>query len=103
MIQTEREKIWERNNLIDRFYYGEQIGHLYEGMNEYNKKWELLMPVVEKIDQVWNDEDIDVKLLEEDHIASRISHLRIWAGIETIWDAVISFIEWYNEYKLSVA
>ncbi len=63
---------------------------------KYNSSWDWLMPVVEKIDEVckpfskehywWNDAPvIDIRMFRESK--------------EATWQAVVQFIQWYNNQK----
>jgi len=97
----------EGNKLIAEFeqrkFFGKYtIDHYGEGtFNElpemkYHSSWDWLMPVVERIKSLWDAEFLDLQLLIEDSDASRISHLLVWADIDSVYEAVIEFIKWYN-------
>lgn len=64
---------------------------------KYHTSWDWLMPVVEKIDKLFDEESDNWmnKILDEDF--PRITDLKITTPREYVWDAVIQFIKWYNQ------
>ena len=70
---------------------------------QYHTSWDWLMPVVEKINSV-NNNEYDVIIWRNDcHINDRTEIIfetsRRKSGellIEVVWEAVIQFITWYN-------
>ncbi len=73
--------------------------HLYIPNARYHTSWDWLRPVIDKIKEVWQSDKIDVQLLCEDEEACKIKHLTVWASIETTWQCVLSFINWYNNQQ----
>lgn len=109
--------IIEGNKQIHIFYKGFkgeelemwQVRHLrYFDHLQYHKSWDLLMPVVEKIE--WLDsKDIDCRITIERQ-ECRIyfdngneKYERLMGSrpkIETVWHSIVSFLTWYNsQYK----
>jgi len=92
------EEIKKGNKLIDIFYYGKEKGELYDGLNHYHKDWNLLMPVVEKLE--WLGYYVSVigrDCLVTDERRSLISHCQSFKNKkESVYNAVVSAIEWYN-------
>jgi hypothetical protein len=67
----------------------------------YNEDWNLLMPVVQKIDRF-----LDENLLDEFWSAkgiswkhSRFKMMNIATPIETVFEEVVKFIKWYDETR----
>jgi hypothetical protein len=77
---------------------------------QFHNSWDWLMPVVEKINDTAIDEDSKYTVVIMDH--------RVWVKIEgpqektivdfdgyntsfieSVWNAVVEFIEWYNTQK----
>lgn len=120
------ENILENNRLIaefmgaiasKRFPDGETLEYLYEaptstssyhwslkGM-EYSSRWDWLMPVVEKIENIgyWSE-----LMSGNKHIVFAIgktnettpmfvSNKKLTTKIQHVYDTVIQFIKWYNE------
>jgi len=54
---------------------------------KYHSSWDWLMPVVEKIESV--NEGVPQQLL----------NVSLFSYIEDVYNAVVEFIEWYNENK----
>ena len=64
------------------------------GFGKYDTSWDELMPVVDKIHflrmkDVYRRSNVSVK-------GDKIFTLYISAQIESVWLAVVNFIEWYN-------
>lgn len=98
----------EGNELIHNFLGHEKFpeSEYYHGMLLpkdliYHSSWEWLMEAVKKIWKI--SEEIDGKYEKEDEYhnqfyALTFHKLYIWTDKETIWNAVIEFIEWYNKW-----
>jgi hypothetical protein len=67
-------------NPITGDYEGE--GHL-----DYDESWDWLMPVVKKIEQT------------VEGVPPQLLHLSLFSEHREIYNAVVEFIEWYNENK----
>lgn len=74
----------------------------------YRMDWNLLMPVVEKIDKLYdaafpgNEEFIRRILLKEEPLDGPymdVVALPLATPIDEVYKAVLSFIEWYNNQK----
>jgi hypothetical protein len=94
--ETKQLSVEEGNRLIHIW-----LGKSYETdvkiqILKYHSSWDWLMPVVKKIRSLWNEETLDLQLLIEDSNASKISHLRVWSELDSVYNAVIEFIQWYN-------
>jgi hypothetical protein len=57
---------------------------------QYDKSWDWLMPVVEKIDGIY---DYDRSMY------NRVVELPVSTPINEVYKAVVQFITWYNENK----
>jgi hypothetical protein len=59
----------------------------------YHESWDWLMPVVEKIDNIYSTTSLTHK---QEVRFERILNLKITDKIETVYKAVVEFIKWYN-------
>jgi len=59
----------------------------------YNSSWDWLMPVISKITR-------DEKFIEQEN-REYILDIVGYGHIEDVFEAVIGFIKWYNQYKLN--
>lgn len=83
-------KEYEMYGVIDCIEDGEDKKHFFlEEEMLFDTDWNWLMPVVAKIEQLPDVYDIEEFLLIRDELAT--------ARIETTYDAVVEFIEWYNK------
>lgn len=71
----------------------------------YHESWDWLMPVVEKICNLWR-ENVDqqnkpttVKERDFDNAASKVTMLSIDCGVNAAYINVVEFIKWYNNEK----
>ncbi len=76
-------------------YYGDSIDEygtvnnlVSERQLAYHSSWDWLMPVIEKIDSIYFNHYVVT--------------LPIKTDIKTVYEAVISFIKWYNTQKQTV-
>jgi hypothetical protein len=85
---------WKKSDGEDGVYhrgqwYNDKFEHLAQGAElEYNTSWDWLMPVVEKIGDLYPE------------YPGRISdfmQLSIGSHIQQVYKDVIAFIKWYNE------
>ena len=63
---------------------------------KYHKNWNLLMPVVEKLNTLIYDSDKSIYILEQKDC---FWDLKITSDINIVYKAVVEFIKWYNENK----
>jgi hypothetical protein len=68
------------------------------GKEYFHDSWDWLMPVVEKISSIC-DEEFDEYGYYEEHKETIISSLSLINGITPVYESVISFIKWYNKQK----
>jgi hypothetical protein len=90
----------EQNKIIDEFngFHLWNNGFLYEEMT-YHSDWNNLIPVVEKIESISDSESFEVDIFGNCcDIGGRIESVKD-TKIGAVVDAVIQFIEWYNEKK----
>lgn len=64
---------------------------------KYDTLWNNLMPVVEKIKSIYNTLDLEIKMWGDKQLI--IFSLYIFADLNTVWKAVVQFIQWYNKQK----
>lgn len=70
---------------------------------EYNKKWNLIMPVIHKINKTWKYTAIDGDdFLPAERIIQVIREALGQVDIESVFKQVIEFIKWYNS-KTAIA
>lgn len=82
----------------------------YKPLAKYHESWNDLMPVVEKIQSTWRNEDIFVVTIKSKHCLITlekflykpldIAYSSVKMNeplINAVWHAVIEFIKWYNE------
>ena len=84
----------ENNRLIAEFMEYPELGT--EGdfsYLKYHTSWDWLMPVVEKISQI-EDDDFDMQIYNR---YEYITKLPITGSRELIYKAVVEFIKWYNK------
>ena len=60
---------------------------------EYHSSWDWLMPVVEKIKQLYNDSE---DIFKEEWYTKSIFQMGIMMPIKAVYEAVVEFIKWYN-------
>ena len=80
------------NELIAEFM-GPQACYYRQGnrkVYEYDTSWDWLMPVVEKIGNLYDGRSM---------VNCEIFHLSLFAERPDIYKAVIEFIKWYNDQK----
>lgn len=121
------KEVVEGNKLIAEFcghkLFAGQVKFSYpvdgglKGCNQssmkYHTSWDWLMPVVEKIESIgfetliksgWNESK--EKLMNEVEIRNNQNGLVAWAceisKIESTHQAIVQFIQWYNNSKTSV-
>jgi hypothetical protein len=80
----------ENNELIEGFWIS-QGGKPHDPADLwfYESSWDMLMPVVEKIDSLHNNHPFEV--------AEFCNGYQISAKINIIYQAVIEFIKWHNQ------
>lgn len=84
-------------------YYGQKNDVFAKGILKYHSSWDWLMPVVEKIN-IMDDNEYDVIIFRRDcHINDRqqiIFESSVLKNTETliliVWGCVVKFITWYN-------
>lgn len=59
----------------------------------YHSSWDWLMPVVQKIKEVYNTLDLEIALFKENE---PLFNMTIFADIQTVWKFCVQFIQWYN-------
>jgi hypothetical protein len=78
------------NELIAVFMDAKNWGH----ENPYDTSWDWLIPVIQKIDSMYN---MDQTSILEDAIYSKVLTLSITVKIEDAYSEVVDFIKWYNQ------
>lgn len=63
---------------------------------KYNKNWNSLMPVIEKLNTSIPNLDKSIYVLEQKDC---FWDLKITSDINIVYKAVVEFIKWYNENK----
>lgn len=100
MAKTDDQINYEEQDLIDDFM-GRGYSRWAPGQFEsgYHNNWNLLMPVVEKIGDMWgppNEEGDSTELsIQADHVASQ----PIASHIQQVYKSVVEFIKWHNSTK----
>ena len=93
----------EQNNLIDKFFYGEEKGSHYINLNDYSKHWELLMPVCLKISTLTDYPKPILNGVESVYpyimAMRKMKHGAIRFNINETFLGVVEFIKWYNQNK----
>ena len=77
-------------------------GWVHKDNLEFHSSWEWLMPVMEKIRGIWNTFEFDTP--ENDKAEDIFSFTKEWfmsADIDSIYNAVVEFIKWYNQGQKS--
>jgi hypothetical protein len=96
------------NELIAEFMRNEAINSPHIIKPEYHTSWDLIMPVVAKIDKLYhkafppNDEFINKILDHEwpiDDQYINVVALPLSSTIDEAYAAVVNFINWYNEHN----
>lgn len=64
---------------------------------EFHTSWDWLMPVVQKIKGVYANLDLELSMMVEKTFI--ILDLTIFADVDTVYSAVLQFIQWYNQNK----
>lgn len=92
--------IQEKNEMIATFMGNDAPREtwVYSDEAEYHESWDWIMPVVDKIMQLDYAFEISqhgtyFKEINESEIISEVSGMPI---IENTYEAVVEFIEWYN-------
>lgn len=77
---------------------------------EYHKRWDLLMPVVDKIEQIEDSDgfkpySVNIELLECEiinykHLKSIEVYFECNSKIESVYQAVLEFIGYYNQQAI---
>jgi len=105
--------IIEGNKLIDAFMLGHEhtdsFGPNYFKHLSYHKDWNDLMPVVEKIENIATEDSFYSVRIQDFGCSISAStenfidlHLPLTLGdtkIENVWEAIVYFIQWYNEQQ----
>lgn len=103
-----QEQIIEGNKLLAKFMGCQYLdkGNRYHTVNpNYHGNWNTLMPVVEKIERLFDVGDFVINaagvsiVMEKDGIYYAYSESD--SKIEATWLACIAFIKWYNKQKES--
>jgi hypothetical protein len=94
-----RKPSWSMAEQFNRNSYWIPVGVL-----EYHTSWDWLMPVVEKIESLGFESGISSDATYFKMEASPFDVVsqadNSWRKkIETVWEAVIQFIQWYNQSK----
>ena len=95
----------ENNRMIAEFMGASGFDMLGEKVEpRYHTSWDWLMPVVKKIETDVLDGDISISIDGDNCTLSSISytihcHATLNSKIESTYQAVVEFIEWYNEQK----
>jgi hypothetical protein len=64
----------------------------------YDESWEMLIPVVQKIDALWMQYDIgDWRTDGDQYRYLDVISLPIGTPIMEVWEKVVRFIDWYNQ------
>lgn len=92
-METKNKTITKGNASIMNF-----VSEEASSIIQYNSSWDLLMPVMEKIESIGYRWEIGMSLKPPFH------YCRIWSlpkiegisPIDAVWGAVVEFIEWYN-------
>ena len=105
-----KKEVLEGNRLIAEF--DGRINELCHHNNtsspyDYDKSWDWLMPVVEKIESIIFNEDnsFNVTIGSGNYCVIQDSHGEVYDSVEdykeskllTTYSAVVDFIKWYNE------
>jgi hypothetical protein len=97
-IQEGNEKIARFENLDienDRVTDGRYECHI--SSMRYDESWEMLIPVVQKIDALWNQYDIkDWRTDTDQYKYLDVISLPIGTPIMEVWEKVVKFIDWYT-------
>ena len=72
----------------------------------FDKDWNLLMPIVEKIEEL-DFEEIEVNIcIDQCCVSCDAIEMHFWAQDETkiksVWHTVVEFIKWYNQNTRTV-
>ena len=84
---------YEMYGIIECIEDGEDEKHFYHPEEMLFHTWNWLMPVVEKISQM-EDDDFDMQIYNR---YEYVIKLPITVSREAIYKAVVEFIKWYNE------
>lgn len=74
------------------FFYRPLSNYIYTKSMQYNTSWDWLMPVVEAIYNTGLDE-------QNTNEIGDVTHALLDVNINAVHEAVVQFIEWYNEQK----
>ena len=102
-----KREIEEGNDLIIDFCEYRKLPHFNIRIFEYHKRWEQLMPIVEKIEALKEflisvdiykrSCQIRISDLHGDKIQS--IYYRLDTKIDSVFKSVVEFIKWYNDKK----
>jgi hypothetical protein len=81
--------------------YGTSDGVGKDIFPAFDKDWNLLMNVVEKIKKIDSTIDRETSLLI-DNQNFLIFQLRVTSPRETVWEAVLEFAEWYTAWEKQI-
>ena len=93
-----------------KYYYFLNEGS-YKMELKYHKDWNELMSVVQKIEKTFRSEDLfcvkiafnnciitQERLLDKPIVRAESTNRIDGTKIESVWSAVVNFIEWYNNH-----
>lgn len=69
------------------------------GTPDYDRHWELLMLVVEKINNIFAADTPNIWQGELNAKIDKVILLPLCTPIDTVWKAAVQFIQWYNTTK----
>ncbi len=104
------QEILKNNKLIAVFMGAYVNGHgqiisgtvyLSSDSLQYHKDWNLLMPAVEKIESLINISGVTIcnNICRIDTPNDELQWERLSTKIESVYSAVVKFIEWHNSQK----
>lgn len=108
-----QQEINEGNILIENFFYPASIQRKPEDCCEYHNCWDILMPIVEKIESLPNTSvyfskthlgihRIEISVEKPTYSYSGMQKtifIQSKSKIEGVYEAVVEFIKWYNLNK----
>lgn len=62
----------------------------------YQSSWDWIMPVVKRIHDTIGFKSMDECSEREWQVSTHLTRMSITADIETVWNACVLYIEWYN-------
>jgi len=100
-LKTEQEK---GNRIIDNFMFKKGRMIADDKLPPYHSSWDWLMPVVEKIESIFNDDYLTITIrdnkctIENEQQTINIKSSHDSANKFTaIYSACLKFIQWYNK------